>query len=190
MPRLLHIALLPAIGLGATGCVAPTGTAEDASPASEVLARNAPTPSAVPGDRADGIEGLAWLAGTWQGTTSRGAWIEEVWTAPRAGMMLGLSRTVQEDRIREFEFLRIVLDGDRPVYLASPSGRSPPTPFTMIDTPSTRGSVARFENRAHDFPQVIEYELASDDPMLLHVRIAGMANGSWREMSWTLRAVR
>jgi peptidylprolyl isomerase len=78
--------------------------------------------------------------------------VEERWTAPAQGLMLGQSRTMNG---RSFEFLRIVeSDGDLR-YLAQPGGRAP-TEFRASERSAEH---VVFENASHDWPKRIEYRL-------------------------------
>ena len=101
------------------------------------------------------IGDLAWLAGAWVGTKGKSS-IEERWSPPLGGAMLGVSRTVSRDKMVGFEFLRIVERDGGLVYVAQPGG-APPTEFVLTELGSTR---AVFVNPRHDFPQRIVYELA------------------------------
>jgi hypothetical protein len=52
---------------------------------------------------------FAWLQGGWQGT-GLGAAVEEVWSAPRAGCMVGMCRVVRGDRPVFFELITVTED--------------------------------------------------------------------------------
>lgn len=104
------------------------------------------------------VSQLQWLAGSWAGTAGTSTF-EEHWTPPAGGAMLAVARTIRDDRLRAFEYLRIVEKGHTLVYLAMPNGRSPATEFTL--TAVSDRSVT-FENPAHDFPKKIRYTLGSD----------------------------
>ncbi|QYK53314.1 MAG: hypothetical protein KF824_00135 [Fimbriimonadaceae bacterium] len=57
------------------------------------------------------LDSLAFMAGTWEGT--RGAtWIEEVWTAPRDGVMHGSFRLHENGKLVRSESERLVQEGD------------------------------------------------------------------------------
>jgi hypothetical protein len=56
----------------------------------------------------DSVNQLSWLAGAWKGENDGGSF-EEVWLAPKAGTLLGLSRTIQGGELRTEEFMRIGL---------------------------------------------------------------------------------
>lgn len=102
------------------------------------------------------IAQVEWIAGTWGGGSS--VIVEERWTPAAGGAMLAVSRTLRDDKMVEFEFLRIVERDGTLVYIAQPNGR-PPTEFTLtaIDANS-----ATFENPAHDFPKMIRYARRAD----------------------------
>lgn len=130
---------------------------------------------------ADGgsLAALDWLAGCWEGDGG-----EECWLPAGGGMMLGLNRAPEKDGRSGFEFLRIVEEDDGGlVYLASPGGRHPPTPFAATEV-GERHVV--FANPEHDFPQRITYRLEDDGSLRARVE----ANGEgfelvWRRRGWT-----
>ena len=119
----------------------PSAPAQDGSTAA--------VPAAAPA-----LEDLAWLAGHWVAQEG-GVRMEELWTEPGGGMMLGLHRDVElgADQLLGFEYLRIVADGAGIRYLASPDGARP-TAFTLR---SLEGSQVTFENPSHDFPRRVTY---------------------------------
>lgn len=120
---------------------------------------------------------LAWMAGSWAGTAN-GVEMEEQWTAPKGGSMIGLHRDVARGRTVSFEFLRIEQQGDAVVYLSMPNGRSPATPFPLKEAGGAR---VVFENPAHDFPQRVIYWKDGAD---LRARIEGTENGKAASMEW------
>jgi hypothetical protein len=125
------------------------------------------------GDNPSSVERLGWLAGCWQ--RKNGATVvDEQWMRPRAGMMLGMSRTVRQDSVIEFEQLRIYARGGRVVYAASPSGQS----SAEFEARTTSDSMVVFENPTHDFPQRIMYRRHGTDS--LTARIEGTRGGRTR----------
>ncbi|MCB9844451.1 MAG: hypothetical protein H6811_00485 [Phycisphaeraceae bacterium] len=119
-----------------------------------------PRDIALPEPTNAAIDDLAWLAGAWVGTrgTAGTTSIEERWSPPLGGAMLGISRTVSRGTMRAFEFLRIVERGGGLVYIAQPNGAAP-TEFVLTEADAGR---AVFENPRHDFPQRIVYELSPE----------------------------
>ena len=137
----------------------------------------APAPAPAPATPTD-VADLGWLAGRWQSVDGDN-WVEENWVAPRAGIMLGTSRTGRGEVIAEFEFLRVqAADDGVPSYFGQPRGR-PAVAFRLIHSGPTS---AMFENAAHDYPQRIGYQRDGDN---LTATIS-MADGS-NAMSWTYR---
>lgn len=120
---------------------------------------------------------LAWMSGCWQ--RAAGARIvEEQWMTPRSTIMLGMSRTVNNGKLVEYEQIRLSADGERVTYSAAPSGQS------LADFQSTHvsDSLLVVGNPRHDFPQVISYRRISRDSLL--ARIEGPMNGSTRAINF------
>lgn len=119
-----------------------------------------PQDIALPAPAKAGLSELTWLAGAWVGTKGTGGAtsIEERWSPPLGGSMLAVSRTVSRDKMRAFEFLRIVERDGGLVYVAQPGGGAP-TEFVLTELDSNR---AVFENPRHDSPQRIVYELSAE----------------------------
>lgn len=124
------------------------------------------------------VADLAWMSGRWEMREGE-SWTEEVWSEPRAGMMIGYSRSGRGETVREFEFIRLQAGEDGvPVYLAQPGGRAP-VAFRLI---ARDGTSATFENPGHDFPQRIRY---SRDGDALTATISAIDGANAR--SWTFR---
>ena len=111
-----------------------------------------------------GVEGLAWLSGAWEAEHEQlegvsPTWTEEIWTAPRGAMMLGIGRRGQGLRLGMWELLRI--EGDEAGKLAlyaQPQGDAA-VAFPLV---RSEGQEAVFENPAHDYPQRIRYRREGD----------------------------
>lgn len=122
------------------------------------------------------IESLKWLAGHWIERRDGGD-VEEVWLAPKGGLMLAMSRTVRT-RGTDFEFLRIAVADGRLTLFASPRSR-PPVPFAVAEIGAQR---VVFENAHHDFPRRIEYRREGD---VLFARIEGPGrDGRTHALQW------
>ena len=110
----------------------------------------------------------AWITGCWElrkGSTV----VEEQWLSPRGGIMLGVSRSVRDGRLGDYEFMLIRSDSGGLVYEAHPSGQ-PSASFRAGS--SAPGSEVVFENPAHDFPQRIGYRRESSDRLLAWIDAA------------------
>ncbi len=113
------------------------------------------------------IADIAWLADAWVGTRRKSS-IEERWSPPKGGAMLGISRTVRGDKMVGFEYLRIVERDGGLVYVAQPGGR-PPTEFVLTELDKKR---AVFVNPRHDYPQRIVYEVSRDGALTASIGFA------------------
>jgi hypothetical protein len=116
----------------------------------------------------DGVAQAAWLAGCWQ--QRDGSRItDEQWMAPAGGVMVGMSRTVQDGRMRGYELVRIVESNRGLVYHADPSGQAEAEfPATLVTS-----DTLRFENPQHDFPKTIEYIRLGVDSLIANVSADG-----------------
>ena len=72
-------------------------------------------------------------------------------------------------------------EGGSLVYLASPKGRQPPTPFALK---SVTADGVVFENTEHDFPQRIIYQRGPEGGLTM--RIEGLENGREKTMQWDM----
>lgn len=135
--------------------------------------------------QAAGVERLAWLQGCWR-IDAGNRIVEEQWSAPRGGTLLGNSRTVRDGKTIEHEFVivRETAEG-RLAYEVSPSGR-PPTVFTSISLDD--GGVV-FENQQHDFPQRVAYQRKGGDLLAWIEGPAKNAPGQLRRVEYPYRKV-
>ncbi len=124
---------------------------------------------------------LAWMAGSWV-SIDEDTIVEEHWTTPRGGMIVGVSRTTVGGRVTFWEYVQIVEEDDRVVFRPWPKGVEG-VPFYQYDAESTRPGQMRavFENPNNDFPQRIEYRRIGD---VLEAIIRGEIDGKARSESW------
>jgi hypothetical protein len=123
------------------------------------------------------IDQMAWLKGCWIQTKPNGA-VEELWMAPGGGVMLGLGRTVQSGKLRDYEFVRIVEAEGSLAYMAEPSGQAKATFPLKSLTPDE----AVFEDPAHDFPQRVIYRRLGPDAVT--GRIEGQIGGQAKSVDF------
>lgn len=152
-PNPLARDLLPLLALALAGCGTPAPPRLAAPPRDGTLAE------------------VELLTGCWRGEQAEGV-VEETWTRPSAGSMLGTGRTLVKGHTTFFEFLRIERRGAATVYVAQPRGGAP-TEFRL--TTAGEGHVV-FTNPEHDFPRSIRYERRS--ATALHVHLEGIEAGA------------
>jgi hypothetical protein len=107
-----------------------------------------------------------------------------MWMEPSGGLMLGASRTVSGATLREWEQLRLSVQGGKVVYTALPSGQNE-TDFTAVTVTDSGFTV---ENPAHDFPQRIIYARRGADSLL--ARIEGKTPQGMHGIDFAMRRTR
>ena len=130
------------------------------------------------------LQDFAWLAGRWR-IEQADRLIDEQWMAPAGGLMMGMARTVQSGKVREYEFtlLRQEPNGDI-FYIASPSKQSE----TSFKLTSLAGGAAVFENPQHDFPKKIVYARQADGSLLAAIEGPGR-DGKPRRVEYPFKRV-
>lgn len=131
--------------------------------------------------RAQQLSALDWLAGYWTSTVN-GTTMEEFWSSPNGGIILGMHRDVFPNNRSFFEYLRIQETEGKITYLASPFGANP-TPFYLA---SLEDQHAVFENLEHDSPQRIIYHRKGET---LEVRIEQADGSRSKSWVWTLKSI-
>lgn len=115
----------------------------------------------------------SWLGGCWE--MRRGPSVtQEMWMAPSGGAMLGVSRNVVRDTVREWEHLMLGPTPSGLAYVAKPA-RQAETAFAATQISD---SLLVFENPQHDFPQRILYRRRGADSVI--ARIEGPRGGQMR----------
>lgn len=138
--------------------------------------------SAAAGAVEPGLGRLAWLAGCWS-ADAEGAepGSGEQWMPLAGGSLLGMSRTVRQQKTVAFEFMRIAQAADGQVtFFAQPSGK-PPVGFPARSLDDTE---VVFENLGHDFPQRVIYRFVA--PAQLRARIEGLRGGALKRIEFPM----
>ena len=127
------------------------------------------------------IEKLGFLAGCWAGSG-----VEEMWTRPAGGTMLGISRTIKGGKTVFTEFLQVSSGaGDTLVLNVQLRLAGKSTQFRATDL---KGDAVTFSNPEHDYPQRISYRREPDGS--LFARIEGTAGGKARHDDFKYSRVR
>lgn len=126
------------------------------------------------------VQDVGWLQGCWE-LISPDRTVEEQWTSPRAGTMLGVSRTTRGGATTDHEFVVLREQDGRLAYEAHPA-RQPVAVFTAREASSSR---VVFENPQHDFPQRVGYEHKSSSELLAWIE--GVLNGKPRRIEFPYR---
>lgn len=94
-----------------------------------------------------------WMAGAWE-RIDGAKWADEYWTPPRAGIMIGASRSGTGDTLGFWEHMRIVHEADGGMAFWAIAGDQKAVRFGA--TAVSENSIT-FENADHDYPQRIKY---------------------------------
>jgi hypothetical protein len=117
------------------------------------------------------IDDFAFAAGCWQAVDG-GTTMEEQWSRPAGGVMLGSARVIAGGRAVFTEFVEVREKPEGLVMTVALGIGKPSTSFTRI--PAAAGEVV-FENKAHDFPQRVRYRNDGKDALL--ARVEGTEKG-------------
>jgi len=131
---------------------------------------------------APSLNRLGWLAGAWR-VEKNGRLIEEQWMAPAGGVMLGMSRTVAKGKVTEYEFMQIREGPGGDLYYVAQPSRQKEAAFKLL---TQAESAVVFENKEHDFPQVIGYLLQPDGALLAFIE-GPKADGGTRRVEFLYR---
>jgi hypothetical protein len=123
------------------------------------------------------VQSLSWMQGCWARVAGPRT-VEEQWMAPRGGTMLGMGRTVQADRLVEWEALLLREENGQLVYEAHPSGQAP----NVFRTSSVSDTLVVFADPTHDFPQRIGYQKGRADSLIAWIE--GTQNGQPRRVAY------
>jgi hypothetical protein len=128
------------------------------------------------------LDQLQWLGGCWEMRRDDRI-TEEQWMSPRAGVMIGMSRTVRGDSLIELEQVRIESRGNDLFYVASPLRQA----TAEFKGAVTSGGGVSFENPQHDFPTKISYRRQGADSLV--ASIEGQRGGRSRTIEYPYRRV-
>jgi len=128
-------------------------------------------PSAFAADAPARVDDFAFAAGCWQAVAGDTT-MEEQWSRPAGGVMLGTARVVSGGKTVFTEFVEVREKPEGLVMTVALGIGKPSTSFTRI--PAGAGEVV-FENKAHDFPQRVRYRNEGKDA--LFARVEGTQKG-------------
>lgn len=101
----------------------------------------------------DAPEFPEWMTGAWDRADGE-SWADEYWTPPRAGIMIGASRSGEGEKLQFWEHMRIVREADGRLAFWAIASDQKPVRFAAVK--KTAEQIV-FENPAHDYPQRIRY---------------------------------
>lgn len=125
------------------------------------------------------LASLSFMSGCWTADTRSGR-VEEHWSVPAGGVMLGYSRTLKGDKLAFQEFIRIEQTDAGITYTPRVGSAPKVVVFRLVQLTD---SEAVFENLHHDFPQRVVYGRGPDGKTM-RARIEGTVQGKLRTASF------
>jgi hypothetical protein len=119
------------------------------------------------------IKNVEWLVGTWEHKTSKGS-IYETWKKANSNELSGYSYTIKTKDTIIFETIRLINEHGNFFYIPAVKDQNSGAPLRFSEK-KISGSALTFENKMHDFPQVISYIRIGSDS--LKAEISGLRNG-------------
>ncbi len=133
--------------------------------------------AAVQGKSTTDVSQFSWMSGCWLGETG-GRQVEECWTRPSGGSLLGSAKTVRGGKTTGREFMEIGDNGDGLAFTNKlvngeiPNWDRPTASFKLL---RLEGKEAIFEDPQREFPRRVIYRLTPDG--MLVGRIEGTRDG-------------
>jgi hypothetical protein len=131
------------------------------------------------------IADLKWMLGKWTQVEENGAVSFEGWEQLGANQLAGYAFTLMGKDTVFQEKLSLESEGKAIYYVVTGAGNEAPVRFKLTSLVEHH---AIFENKLHDFPQMIEYKALGDSG--LQARISGIQNGQYGAKDFPLKRVR
>lgn len=136
--------------------------------------------------KTSGIEKAKWLIGTWENKTQRGS-IYETWSKENDNEYSGKSYIVKEKDTIIFENIRLVQEQDGLFYIPTVNNQNDALPV-RFESKTISETQLIFENKEHDFPQIISYTRIGTDSLV--AEISGIKNGQERKQAFSMKRIR
>lgn len=130
------------------------------------------------------LENLKWILGKWTQTDPDGSISFENWDTGGNGSLVGHSYTLKGRDTVFQETLEILSENGTIYYVANVKENAGPVRFRMSESGP---GFATFENKAHDFPQIITYTAKGDSGIV--ATISGTKNGQFGRAEFPLKRV-
>lgn len=132
------------------------------------------------------IKKADWIIGTWENKTPKGS-LFETWRKINDHEYRGKSYRVQGKDTVVFETIQLVQEGPNLFYIPTVKDQNNNQPVHFIAKISSENQLI-FENRQHDFPQMITYTKTGTNT--LTAEISGSKNGQERKQSFPMKRIK
>lgn len=113
------------------------------------------------------LKNVYWLLGTWQ-YNHKDEKIYEKWTINKDSFLNGKSYVVNGQDTIIIETLEIIKEKDKLIYIAKVKDQNNGLPIRFISKKITDNEII-FENKKHDFPQLIKYTKIMNDSLVVEI---------------------
>ena len=141
----------------------------------------------APAQEKSTVAQLAFLAGSWRGTSSSGATAEELFSTAEGGVMLSAGREFQGGKCIFYDLVVFAEKDGAVSLIPHPNGRRSPRTFPLVKFEAA-AKHATFENKEHDFPKTFVYELVAPDH--LRITLTGDQKGQPAQEVYDLKRVK
>ena len=151
-----------------------------------------PAPAAAAPSSGSSLDQFGWLRGCWAGKVEKYDFIEQ-WSPPRAGMMVGVSHTMVQDkqpaatRTGDYSYLRLEARADGIYYIAIASGKKEEA-FKFDSAREEDGRTHyTFTNPGQGFPERIVYVRGNGG--WLYANVIGKVGGKQKDIVYPMQHV-
>ena len=136
--------------------------------------------------QSESIKKAEWLIGTWENSTPKGS-IYETWHKVNTDEYGGRSYILRDNDTIVFETIRLVQEGDRLFYIPLVKNQNDNLPVRFALKAISSEELV-FENKQHDFPQIISYTKINTDSMV--AKISGIKSGHEQTQTFPMKRVK
>ncbi len=122
------------------------------------------------------IKKAYWMAGTWKAATKNGT-IYESWEIVEPKGLSGKSYSINDKDTVIFETIKLVEEENTLFFIPTVMDQNEQKPV-RFKLKSFKGRELTFENKKHDYPQIITYRMIDSDSLV--AEISGLQGGKMR----------
>lgn len=131
------------------------------------------------------LQKAKWLLGTWEMKNGKGS-IYESWTQKSENEFVGKSYRLRDRDTLIMETIRLVVEKEGIFYIPVVKNQNDGQPV-RFKASEISATLLKFENPAHDFPQMITYEKLENQKLV--AEISGNINGQPRKQRFAMTRV-
>ncbi len=127
-----------------------------------------------------------WLVGTWENKTARGS-MYETWKKISNSELSGKSYILKDRDTVVLENVQLIRKSNVLTYIPTVNGQNNNQPVSFPLISSSENKIV-FENKNHDFPQLISYTRITRDSLI--AEISGISKGVAKREAFPMKRVK